>query len=78
MTLSIDTHTRAQADRMHDVVAAFQSATSQALHEISTRLAPATSPGSAPEADAAPTAGEAPARGESAATGQSAPVAAHR
>jgi cholesterol transport system auxiliary component len=67
MTLSIDTHARAQADRQHDVVAAFQSATSQALQEISARLAPA-----------APAASEAPASGESAATGQSAPGATHR
>ncbi|HEX4052404.1 MAG TPA: ABC-type transport auxiliary lipoprotein family protein [Steroidobacteraceae bacterium] len=47
MTLSIDTQARAQADRMHDVVAAFQSATSQALQQISARLVPAMSPGAA-------------------------------
>jgi cholesterol transport system auxiliary component len=49
MTLSVDTHALAQADRMHAVVAAFQSATDEALQEIATRLEPsaATTSGTA-------------------------------
>ncbi|HEY7929386.1 MAG TPA: ABC-type transport auxiliary lipoprotein family protein [Steroidobacteraceae bacterium] len=77
-TLSVQTHAPAQADRMQAVVAAYQSATNEALQEIATRLAPAISQGAAPAADAAPASGEAPDSGESSAPGQSAPGAAHR
>jgi ABC-type uncharacterized transport system auxiliary subunit len=45
MTLTIDTHADAQADRMGAVVAAFQSATHAALQQLAERLAPVT-PGS--------------------------------
>lgn len=64
MTLSIQAHAAAQADRMQAVVAAYQSATNEALQEIATRLAP-------PAADPA-------ARADASAPGQSAPLPAHR
>ncbi|HWG76077.1 MAG TPA: ABC-type transport auxiliary lipoprotein family protein [Steroidobacteraceae bacterium] len=47
-TLSIETHAVAQDDRMHAVVAAFQSATREALQEIGTRLAPPGQPAPLP------------------------------
>lgn len=78
MTLSIDTHARAEADRMHDVVAAFQSATDQALQEIAARLAPVMNQSAAAAAGAAPSDGAATVGADSAATGQSAPGATHR
>ncbi len=40
MTLTVETHAQAQADRMQAVVAAFQSATIEALRQVAGRLAP--------------------------------------
>lgn len=44
VNLTVDTHAPAQADRMHAVVAAFESATRQALQQLAQRLAPPGSP----------------------------------
>lgn len=54
MTLTVDTHAVAQADRMGAVVAAFQSATDEALQQVAERLAPESTPGSAAAGTAPP------------------------
>jgi len=79
MTLSIQTHALAQADRMQAVVAAYQSATDEALQEIATHLVPPPAAATSEQSAAGDADAGAPpsASADPSAPGQSAPVPAH-